>query len=168
MGRKSTYNEETAQKICEGIAGTNRGLHFIAKELNISPSTIYEWLLDSDNLLNGNTFAEQYTRAREIQAERIMDETLEIADDETMDRLKNAEGGEFGNSVKVQRDRLRIDTRKFMAARLAPKKYGDAVKIDHTTNGKELPPSVISTLSDATLRELIEKIGGESAPGGEG
>jgi len=49
-------------------------------------------------------------------------ECLEIAD-----RGKDSENE---SQARIQRDRLRVDTRKWMAARLAPKKYGDRVSHD--------------------------------------
>ncbi len=169
MGAASKYTEEIAAEICEQIASTNLGLKKIAANLKITATTVYEWLLNENHLLNGKPFSDAYVRAREKQAERILDECLDIADDETKDIIKTDEGKPImANSTKVQRDRLRIDTRKFMAAKLAPKKYGESVKIDHTSAGKEIKPSVFTTFSDETLRELIEKLGQQPGSGGEG
>jgi hypothetical protein len=44
---------------------------------------------------------------------------------------------------RIQRDRLRVDTRKWMAARLAPKKYGDRVEHDVRGGGVCLPAILI-------------------------
>lgn len=55
-------------------------------------------------------------------------------------------------------DRVRIDALKWIAARRAPKRYGDRVQQDHTSSdGSMTPkPSVdLSKLSDETLRELM-------------
>ncbi len=35
------------------------------------------------------------------------------------------------NGEHVQRSRLRIDTRKWLAGKLKPKKYGDRINLDH-------------------------------------
>jgi len=59
-------------------------------------------------------FLERYARARK--------ECLEIAD-----RGKDSENE---SQARIQRDRLRVDTRKWMAARLAPKKYGGQISDD--------------------------------------
>ena len=61
-------------------------------------------------------FAEQYARAREVQAETLADEIVSIAD----------EDGD------PQRQRLRVDARKWVASKLKPKRYGDKVTNEHT------------------------------------
>jgi hypothetical protein len=60
---------------------------------------------------------------------------LDIADNKTDDKIAT-EYGASGNSVAVARDKLRIDTRKFIAAKLKPKKYGD--KVDITSAGDKI------------------------------
>ena len=45
------------------------------------------------------------------------------------------------NSEYVQRSRIRIDTRKWIASKLKPKKYGD--KVDVTTDGEKINTPVI-------------------------
>jgi len=60
---------------------------------------------------------------------------LDIADDKTKDTV-STEFGESGNAVAVARARLQIDTRKFIAAKLKPKKYGD--KLDLTSLGEKI------------------------------
>lgn len=87
-----------------------------------SSKTFYEWL-DSDELK-----VKRYARATTLRAKDIFEEMLEIADDSSSDML-STERGEMGNMVKVQRDKLRIDTRKWALSKLEPKKYGDSVKL---------------------------------------
>lgn len=58
--------------------------------------------------------ADQYARAREARADVLAEESLEIVDNPTGD---------------VQRDRLRLDARKWFASKLFPRKYGDKVAI---------------------------------------
>jgi hypothetical protein len=87
-----------------------------------SSKTFYEWL-DSDELK-----VKRYARATTLRAKDIFEEMLEIADDASQDLLAT-DRGEIGNMVKVQRDKLRIDTRKWALSKLEPKKYGDSVKL---------------------------------------
>ena len=90
----------------------------------------------SGDVLSGETvreaadaaFAEQYARAREAQADALADEIVDIAD-----------GAD--SSGDAARDRLRIDARKWAAARLTPRKYGDAVKVE--TGAKGAPGAVV-------------------------
>ena len=77
----------------------------------------------------------RYARATEMRAEVIADETLEIADNRAEDYVDTENGGFIDHAV-INRDRLRVDTRKWLLAKLHPKKYGD--KIDMTSDNKPL------------------------------
>jgi hypothetical protein len=72
-----------------------------------SISTIFKWLHERAE------FSQQYARAKEEAAELFSEDMLEIAD---------------SSSGDVQRDRLRVDTRKWIASKLKPKKFGDKVE----------------------------------------
>ena len=72
------------------------------------------------------------TRAREAQAEHWADEIIEIADDSGLDVVNNGEGGYRIDGEAIQRARLRVDARKWLMSKLAPKKYGDRVTNEHT------------------------------------
>ncbi|MEN2787565.1 hypothetical protein ACFOKI_02905 [Sphingomonas qilianensis] len=89
-----------------------------------SKKTVCQWLADDE------TFRLRYAVAREMQADALVDEILEISDDGTNDwtqrRGKDGEDVTALDAEHVQRSRLRVDSRKWIAARLAPKKYGDA------------------------------------------
>ena len=82
-------------------------------------------------------------------AAKWADDVVEIADNarnDYMDRLaKNGEIERVPDPELVQRSKLRIDTRKFLMAKLAPKTYGD--KVDVNLSGTV----EVSTLSDEEL-----------------
>ena len=80
-------------------------------------------------------------RAREAQADKLFKECLEIAD--------RGSESENENPPRIQRDRLRIDTRKWMAARLAPKKYGDRISHDVKGGGINFQPQILISCSSA-------------------
>jgi hypothetical protein len=90
--------------------------------------TVFNWLRVHES------FVQQYARAKEESADALSDEMLEIADDGRNDWMKrNAEddAGWVANGENVQRSRVRIDTRKWLASKLKPKKYGDKVDLTH-------------------------------------
>jgi hypothetical protein len=89
-------------------------------------------------------FLEQYARARELQTDIFIDEIIDIADSTEND---------------VQRDRLRIDSRKWIASKLKPKKYGAFKTIEYKdqTNAPVDPRE----LSYSELMLLVKK---ESTP----
>lgn len=121
------YGHETADAICEMIAD-GQSLRAICKSEEMpSTSTVCKWL-------GKNTeFAEQYARAREAQADTLFDEILDIADDASNDWMeRNGEENEGWqlNGEHIQRSRLRIDARKWMAGKLKGK-YSEKTVHEH-------------------------------------
>lgn len=78
-----------------------------------SAATVCRWQVERSE------FAEQYARARAAQADTLADELLDIADDDAED---------------VNRSRLRVDARKWIASKLKPKSYGDKMDVNHGGN----------------------------------
>jgi hypothetical protein len=54
----------------------------------------------------------------------LHDDLITISDDTARDLIENEAGKTVCNSEYVNRSRLRIDTRKWVLERLAPKKFG--------------------------------------------
>lgn len=123
-GRPSRFSPRLAAAICDEIA-CGKSLRKISAMPGMpGMTTILRWLGRHES------FRGQYARARELQAEVLADEVVDIADDATKDWLPEAgaEGSVAGvtpNHEQIQRSRLRVDARKWFAARLAPRKYGD-------------------------------------------
>ena len=135
-GRPSGYSEEIAANICERLA-IGESLRSICRDDGMpSVTSVMRWL--SVNL----AFREQYAHARELQAEYRVDEIVEIADKDEAD-----------DPVKVNRARLRIDTRKWAASKLAPKKYGDQAKITHAGDA-ENPVALVQITDEMRVRAL--------------
>jgi hypothetical protein len=74
----------------------------------------------------------QYARACEERADLIADEVFDIADNK--DSITNEKLLIKDDNVKVQRDRLRVDSRKWLLSKLNPKKYGDKLDVGVTGN----------------------------------
>lgn len=138
VGCKSIYNQEIADLICMRVATNTLGLSRMCEKYADLPdkSTINEWRFKHPE------FASQYAKAKLVQADLLAEETLEIADDATNDWMESF--GENGdvlykiNGEHVARSRLRIDTRKFLAAKLLPKQYGDAARDDNNNKSPVL------------------------------
>lgn len=122
IGRPSAYSDELAALICERIA-EGESLRGICRDEDMpSRSMVFRWL--AENVI----FRDQYTRAREAQADALVEECLEIADDSTNDYMeKQTKGGTVTvvDYDHIARSKLRVDVRKWWAARIAPKKYAD-------------------------------------------
>lgn len=87
-------------------------------------ATIMAWLDGSKP-----EFSEQYTRAHEAYADKLAEETLTIADDSSQDTYVDSDGNVKTDTEAIQRSKLRVDTRKWLASKKAPRKYGDKVAI---------------------------------------
>lgn len=125
VGRPSSYTSEVAVTICERMSLGESLREICAEDKMPDKATVMRWLV-------GNVeFRDQYAKARELQSEHWAEEILEIADDGTNDWMErqNKDGSTYEavNSEHINRSRLRVDTRKWLMARMAPKKYGDRV-----------------------------------------
>lgn len=110
-GRPTIRSAKLADSILTAIAG-GESLNSITKRDGMPAYwTVLRWLNDDA------AFSAKYAEAKQTCAEKYADEIIEIADDDKEDAR---------NSVAVQRSRLKVDARKWVAAKLLPKKYGDA------------------------------------------
>lgn len=133
MGRPSMYTQEIADFICERIADGESLRNICLGDEMPCRSSVFKWLNEN------KSFSDQYARAREAQADHMADEILAIADETDRDTI-DTEGGERANNEWIARSRLRVDARKWLASKMAPKKYGD--KLDVGIGGIEGAPEV--------------------------
>ena len=156
-GRPSDYSDEIATEICRRIAERESLRSVCRDETMPANSTVLSWLSDGKH----GEFLEQYACARELQADTLFDEALEIADATSEDWITTEDGKKILDHEHVQRSRLRVDTRKWAASKLAPKRYGD--KLQHTGDGGG-PIRVRPDLSKLTDEELdvLERILGRA------
>lgn len=128
-GRPSSYSAEKAAAICIRL-GLGESLREICRDEDMpDKSTVMRWLAAHAE------FRDQYAGAREAQADYYAEEIIEISDDGSNDWMKRqrTDGSteEVENKEVLARSRLRVDTRKWLMARMAPKKYGDKVTQEH-------------------------------------
>lgn len=126
MAGVTTYADEVALQICERLAN-GESLKAICEDEGMpARSTVFKWLAEN------KPFSDMYARAREEQADAIFDEIIEIADDgrnDWMERRGEEDAGWVTNGENIQRAKLRIDARKWMAGKLRPKKYGEKLEL---------------------------------------
>jgi len=101
-------------------------LRVIAAECGVSIGKLLSWL---------SSYPEQYASAHIARADTFADEILQIADDGSNDTYQT-DDGEVTNHDVIARSRLRVDARKWLASKMAPKKYGD--KLDVVVNNTPL------------------------------
>jgi len=141
LKRRAAIVEKVCARIAEGALIANA-----AKAEGISYRTYNEWITEQPHL------AQMNARAREMAADELADEARRVADGvdslgeaaqqladgeiEGMDPDKQREFLARFESSRVTRDRLRVDTLKWTAAKRRPKVYGD--KMDLTSGGEKL------------------------------
>jgi hypothetical protein len=133
MGRPSDYTEELGDLICEGVS-RKTPLARLCDENEELPNlrTVYRWLRTHKE------FCHNYTRAKEDQADYLVEEALEIAD--------NPE-------IEPADKRIRVDTRKWIASRFNAKKYGDKQYIETKDTTEEITDEALT----ARIKELSGK-----------
>lgn len=129
-GRPSEYTPEVADAICERVALGDSMRKIATDDGMPAMSTMFKWLRQFPG------FTEQYTRAKEQAAEVMAEDIITIADDGSDDYITKTrmDGSEYEevDQEHIQRSRLRVEARKWIAAKLKPKKYGDAHKVEHS------------------------------------
>lgn len=135
VGPPFKFTIEVFNSICDDIASSDKGLSTICKGYGIGPVTFYNHIrqVGNEELLNN------YTRARDMQADFMADQIIEIADFTAKDTIhvdNEAGGYDMPNTEWINRSKLRVEARKWIAAKLKPKKYGD--KVDVTTGGEKI------------------------------
>lgn len=152
VGRPSEYTEEKATAICTRLVEGESLRSICRDEAMPSLQTVFNWFAAHP------PFVEQYARAREAQADTLADDILEISDDarnDWMERHGDDDGGWAVNGEHIQRSRLRVDSRKWIASKLKPKKYGEKVETTLRTEPGS-PVEIAATLdpSEAMKRYL--------------
>ena len=121
-GRPSSYSPETAEEICQRMVNGQGLLKICSDEGMPDRSTVYRWLEANQD------FRDRYARAREALMDFYAEQILTIAFDESGDIVIEQDGNRskaVANHAKVQRDRLKVDSLKWITSRLFPKRYGD-------------------------------------------
>lgn len=127
IGRPTNFNDVIAKRICDLTATHTCGYRRLEKMYDDLPSekVVREW-----RLAHATSFGVQYAQAKLLQAELLAEECMDIADESRNDWMESLSDEEKGpgwklNGDHINRCRLRIDTRKWHASKLLPKKYGE-------------------------------------------
>ena len=136
VGRPTGYNAEIIEKIINLVID-GQPIRFICSQVDMpSVATMMRWLSDYPE------FAKQYAQAKEMYAHCIFDEIQHIAD--------------TCNPNEVQKAKLMIDARKLVAAKLAPKKYGDKIEHEQDIEHREITINVKRATKN--IGDLIDEL----------
>lgn len=149
MGAPTKYNQALADAICVRIS-QGESLRSIVKDEDMpSQRVVYLWLQQKPD------FLQQYTRAREEQADTLADEIVDIADErpevnEVIDKKTGEVLSIDLSSAYIAWQKNRIEARKWTAMKLRPKKYGDKLELA----GNEESPVVGFGIFETLLNSL--------------
>ena len=129
-GRARKYDRDALMPgILEKIAD-GKGLRTVLREMVGGPSvgTVLQWVSEDPDL------AERYTRARSLCLDSMAEDIIDLADTARIGQksVSKATGLEITEGDMVERSRLQVEARKWLMARLAPKKYGDKQHVEHS------------------------------------
>lgn len=122
MARPSDYTDEIAAEICGLIASGEPLVKICRGEEFPDVRTVYRWLASNE------AFRHMYARAREDQADTLADEIQTIADEPMVGSKTTTKANGDVETVQgdmIEHRRLRVDARKWIAAKLKPRKYGE-------------------------------------------
>lgn len=140
VGRPTDFTQETADLICGRIAD-GESLRSICRDEDMPDrATVFRWLASRED------FATKYAYAREQQADLYAESIVDISDELEIQATYQGEEVRLDVSpTAVARNRLRVDARKWYAAKLAPKKYGDRTNMALSDpDGNALPVPVLN------------------------
>ena len=148
-GRPPEYTRELSDVICEMIAD-GRSMLAISQMAGMPGRTTVKRWVSGD--LDG--FAERYLEAKTQRIHQMVEDTIDIADG-----IDGAEGAELDPANK----KIRIDARRWVAARMNRGMYGDHIAHDVKT-------TTAAGASDADLIAIAFASGKSdaSSPEGEG
>ncbi len=129
---RMAFSQEWADSICDWVAQGKSLVSFCKLDATPGYRTVMRWLSEQP------TFTAAYRTAHQHQADYLAEEVLDIAD------KAKIEGADVA--------RLRIDARKWYAAKLAPKKYGDKIELGGVVGLSKAP----TELSDEELLAIAQ------------
>lgn len=158
---KNVYSDELAEEICSRLE-QGESLNAICSDAKMPDErTVRGWARD-----DYKGFFPKYARAREIGYLKIADELLEIADDARNDWMDKQVRGDTIRVVDeecVKRSQLRVETRKWILAKMLPKVYGD--KITNEITGSLAVKDTVDRPPDETREEWLARRKRELANG---
>lgn len=118
--------QKKADEIIEWISQGKTLREFCRIEGNPAWTTVYKWLEKDEK------FRERFACARDVGADAIAEETIEIID--TFPMMAESESGARIDSGHVSWMKNRVEQRMKLLSKWFPQKYGD--KLDLTSKGE--------------------------------
>jgi len=128
-GRPPIYTPELAAEVCRRLSEGETLRAICRDDAMPSRPTITGWIIHD---IGG--FAAQYAHARDVGLDVLAEQLMQIAD--TPQEGSKIEEGPTGKKIitgdMIEHRRLQVDARKWYLAKLAPKRYGEAQRMELT------------------------------------
>lgn len=153
----ATHGSEDAacDALCSFLVERTASLLKFVQEHGFTYSYVTNWLHDA----RAPSRADKYARAREDRAHVFAEQVVEISDEAEVTRRIDPETGAVEEVVfdatAIQRNRLRVDARKWLASKMAPRTYGDKLAV----GGDPDAPAI-----QTAVQHVISFGGGQGAP----
>lgn len=123
-----TFTQKVADRICAELS-KGRSLRSTCTDEGMpAPSTVLDWCEVHPE------FGEQYARARLRGYSLLADEIIDISDEAEFEPVPGQDGEDPRevrvDATAVARNRLRVDSRKWMLSKMLPKVYGDKTQTE--------------------------------------
>ena len=145
VGRPSKYSEEIADEICAGLALGHPLPKIVDANHMPSAVTVYAWLRLYPE------FLKRYETARQDGAHTYAYQIAEIID-EPPAYVMDDKGNERIDPASIAQKRLRMDGRKWLAAKYLPKAYGERLQHEGVEDGA--PIKVDHGIFDALIQNF--------------
>jgi hypothetical protein len=140
-GRPTKYCDQIAAEIC-GRLSCGEPVSTICKDDHMpGVTTIFMWLRRHDE------FRKDYEEARKNGAHTYADQIAQIIDTKPLE-IVDEQGNVRYDSASIAWNRLRMDGRKWLAAKYLPKVYGERLGVEGVEDG------VAIKTEDATFAKL--------------
>lgn len=159
------YTKEIHNEVCWRIAQGETLTAICEPKHMPDASAVSRWAMEGAKIECRDKslilFAQDYRRARDLQAILFADRVQDIADQTSNDLTHDGRP----NTAAVQRDKLRIDAMKWRASKLAPHLYGERIGVEHSgpgggpiehVNHRDLARTLIEVMDTAAL-ELAQE-----------
>jgi len=159
----TTFTQKLADHICERLANKQSLTSICDEEGMPSAGTVAYWRKKHPE------FDAQYMAAREMQAEALFEEIVDIVDDGRNDWVeRETRNGSYIalNSEAVQRSKLRAETRFKLIERMNPARFGAKVQLDHTSSdGTMTPQNMTDEQKAAKIAAIMQRAAAKKAAG---
>jgi hypothetical protein len=147
MTGKTQYTKEMGDIICERLACGESMRSVSRDETMPAMSTLFKWLREAPG------FSEQYEKAKLESADALVEDMLDIADNQAQEEIEvDGVSVKAATGPSVAHARLRVDTRKWAASKLKPKKYGDRMHTEHSGSID------LASMSDEELQKRLNSL----------